>query len=78
MELIGRTDNCMERESHESGEKGKRDAPACGSGIGGYVLTAVIAFTAGVVATAVCLKLRKSLTGKTEDGETEKRGHEGG
>jgi hypothetical protein len=42
------------------------------------VLTAVIAFTAGVVATAVCLKLRKSLTGKTEDGETEKRGHEGG
>lgn len=49
-----------------------------GSDIGGYVLTAVIAFTAGIVATAICLKLRKSLTEKTEDGEAEKRGHEGG
>jgi hypothetical protein len=73
MELIDGTNDCMERESHESEEKGKRDAPACGSGIGGYVLTAVIAFTAGVVATAILMRYGKRRTaGKDAAADEEK------
>ena len=59
----------MEGEMHPVGDTGKLGSSLLFEGAGGYVLTAVISFTAAMVITVLCIKMKNRKDMQSEENE---------